>query len=345
MKHPSPGDLRRMIDEPGAFPQNSLTHARWCPACRARAANVRRDAAFAAGMLADEPLATVRPERLWTGLAGVAAAAALVLAFAFTPLGGYASGFLTIFQPQTFTPLRISRADVRNFRLLPQAGQLGTQRTIEKPIQTRYATFGKAEQHVHFKVRRLTGVPTSLASAQAYEVSTPGRFEFVFSKPKASAYAARHHKALPPMPANLNGTTVRIATGGMLVATYGERRSGRRDAQMEQLVFAQTQTPRVTSTGASLATLESYLLAMPGVSPQFAEQLRALGDISHTVPIPIIIGKQLAQHATVDGSDALAIGDNTGIGAGIVWQKNGIIYAIAGPFTMDRVTAFANGLK
>jgi hypothetical protein len=103
--------------------------------------------------------------------------------------------------------------------------------------------------------------------------------------------------------------------------------------------------PRVTSTGASLDTLERYLLSLPNVSPDLAAQIRALGDVENTVPVPVMIDKQTARSVSVHGSNGLAIGDNTGLGAGVVWQKNGIIYVVAGPMSMDEVTSIADGLR
>jgi hypothetical protein len=148
------------------------------------------------------------------------------------------------------------------------------------------------------------------------------------------------------MPAQLDGTTVRLQSGQVFRAHYEETQPARakaRDARFFELVEAPA--PRVTSSGASLDTLERYLLSMPNVSPNLANRIRALGDIQNIVPVPVVINKQTAQRVTVDGAQGLAIGDDTGLGAGVMWQRNGMIYALGGPLTMKEIMAVANGLR
>ncbi|HEY8298250.1 MAG TPA: hypothetical protein VIG32_09530 [Candidatus Baltobacteraceae bacterium] len=275
---------------------------------------------------------------------GVVTAAALALALIFTPLGGYASGFLTIFQPKQFTTVDISQTDLTHFKLLPRADRFGTSREVVRPRHIRLASLAAAKSHVDFAVLRPQNVPGSLSRPRSYDVQTPGEFTFTFSAKKARAYAARQHRRLPAMPANLDGTTVRVALGSVVVATYGTHARGTRRIE-PFLTFVQARAPRVTSTGATLPALESYVLAMPGIAPQLASQIRALGDLSQTLPIPIRPDKQTAQRITVGGAPGLAIGDNTGLGAGVVWEKNGIVYGVAGTLSEDDVLAFANGLR
>ncbi|MGZ3496678.1 MAG: hypothetical protein ACXVAK_03875 [Vulcanimicrobiaceae bacterium] len=365
MRHYDAGALRRMLDEPGAFAEDAQAHVRTCDVCRARGAAVRDDAAFAARLLGDDAVArtaSVLPMRvhrrirpMWAAIGGLAAAAALVLALVFTPLGGYAGGFLTIFQPKQFATVDVTQTDLEHFKLLPQADQLGTARDVIRPHRIDVASFSGAQSRVDFTLRHPTAIPASVGAKRSVAVQTPGEFTFTFSAQKARAYAKRQHKTLRPMPTNLNGTTVRVVLGPMVVASYGSRpermhKAFKDDGRLPEhvqpfLMFVQARAPKVTSTGASLAVLENYMLAMPGMPPQLASQIRALGDLSQTVPVPIRPDKQTAQQITIDGAQGLAIGDNTGLGAGVVWQKNGIVYGVGGPLSEDEVLAFANGLR
>ncbi|HEY8313699.1 MAG TPA: hypothetical protein VIG51_05945 [Candidatus Baltobacteraceae bacterium] len=349
MKHLDAGELRRMIDEPNVFSRERRAHARTCALCAPLGAELRANAEFAANLLTDAP-----PRRrpvAWAAFAAVAAAAVLVAGIAFTPVGSYAGGFLTIFQPKQFTTVDVSKTDLQNFKFLPQADKLGTRREMLRPRRLDVASLKAAQSHVDFALLHPTSVPASVGHASSFGVETPGRFSFTFSASKAAAYAKRQHAKLPPMPRDLNGTTVRVATGSMVVASYGAHPPRHLHKAMPTghlqpfLMFVQARAPRVTSTGATLPVLERYLLAMPGIPPQLATQIRALGDLGQTLPIPIRPDKQTAQRVTVQGAQGLAIGDNTGLGAGIVWQKNGIIYGVAGPLREDDVLAFANGLQ
>ena len=364
MKHLSDGELRGMIDEPHAFAYEDRTHAQTCEQCRERCAQLQfqaqgaaqalggsapHDTANAYAMVRDR-LAQRRPlvASLRT-IAGIAAAAGLVLALFVTPLGGYARSFLTVFEPREFQPIEISRADLRDLRLLPQANDVGTQRVVRKPHRQEYESIDAAQQHIAFTVLRPTALPSQFGTVRTYSTLAPGLMTFTFSAAKARAFERRSHKNLPPMPPSLDGTTVRLQTGQVFTGHY-EASGGRAKTQRTARGIAffelvEAQAPRITSTGASLDELEHYLLAMPNVSAQLAAQIRALGDIQNTVPVPVVIDKQTAHRVSVHGVEGLAIGDNTGLGAGVMWEKSGIIYIVGGPLSMDDVMTVANGLQ
>lgn len=363
MEHLDEGELRRLLDEPGAFDEAQRLHAASCALCRARSAELSDGAAFAARLFAGEPAVDASrayrnvQERLWEraaapqwyrSLAACAAAAVFVLALFFTPLGGLARSFLTIFEPQQFEPISVSRVDLQNLHLLPQADDVGTQRVVRKPVRRYFSSIPDAKKSVSFNLLRPSVLPPRFGVVHSFFTTTPGEMTFTFSAKKARAFVKRSGKSLPPMPAGLDGTTVRLQTGDIFSAHYeaSPQRAQVRSKNGTPFVrLVEAQQPRVTSSGASLETLERYLLSMPNVSPQLAAQIRALGDIRNTVPVPVAIDKQTAHEVTVQGVKGLAIGDNTGLGAGVMWEKNGIVYVVAGPLSMNDVMAVADGLR
>lgn len=352
MNHLDDGDLRRMLDESGHFSDEARLHAQSCPECSDRAARITADASFAARALGGSFAAdaagayarvsrslaarTERP-RWYMPLSAAALAACLLAALLVTPLGGYARSFLTIFEPQRFEPIRVSRADLQDLHLLPQADDVGVQRVLRKPQRVSYASLDSAARHVAFHALKPTVLPQNFGVVHSFYVMSPGEMAFTFSAAKARAFEKRSNKALPPMPQGLDGTTVRLQTGQMLNAHY--------EAGSKFFQVIEAPAPRVTSSGASLDTLERYLLSMPNVSPALANQIRALGDIQNTVPVPVVIDKQTAHPVTVNGASGLAIGDNTGLGAGVMWQRDGVIYVVAGPLSMNEVLKVADGLR
>jgi hypothetical protein len=114
---------------------------------------------------------------------------------------------------------------------------------------------------------------------------------------------------------------------------------------LPSLAVIQAAAPHLTSTGASVQDIESYLLVQPGISPQLAAEIRSIGDPSATLPLPIPVDKATAQAVQVDGVSGWAIGDNTGIGSAVVWVKNHRVYAVAGTLPEDQVLAAANSLQ
>jgi hypothetical protein len=47
----------------------------------------------------------------------------------------------------------------------------------------------------------------------------------------------------------------------------------------------------------------------------------------------------------VQGVPGYAVGDNTGLGSGVIWEKGGIIYGVAGTLSQDAVLSVANSLR
>jgi len=103
--------------------------------------------------------------------------------------------------------------------------------------------------------------------------------------------------------------------------------------------------PTVQSSGVSVRQLEDYLLQQPGISPELAAQIRALGNPSQTLPIPIPVNMANSHPARVQGMPGVVIGDSSGLGSAVVWVKDGVVYAVGGTLTEDQVLQVANSLR
>jgi hypothetical protein len=143
------------------------------------------------------------------------------------------------------------------------------------------------------------------------------------------------------MPSSINGSTLVVNGGPALIEVWGLSASADQ-AQAPTLVIAQTRVPTVDSTGATTSQLEDYLLSQPGVPPDLAAQIRAIKDPATTLPIPIPKGLATTEPVQVNGTSGLLI--KAVLGAGVVWVKNGVIYAVGGQLTPDQVLAIATTL-
>ena len=47
----------------------------------------------------------------------------------------------------------------------------------------------------------------------------------------------------------------------------------------------------------------------------------------------------------VQGVSGLAVGDNTGLGSGVIWERDGMVYAVGGTLPQDQVLKIANALQ
>jgi hypothetical protein len=384
--HLDDGVLRRLFDDPLGTLASARRHYSTCTVCQQRAAELAENArATAAAFDADnadahhandthvafraklgdagrlkalvrQPIRFGTAPRYIAPLIGVAAAAAVVVLFIFTPLNTVARSFLTIFEPQQFTPISVSRRDRQAIRALPPLQAYGSLREISHPKTEFVKNAAQASTLAHMSLRLPQTVPPNVKGAARFEVSTPGIAMFTFSAAKARSAALAAHRHLPVMPSGLDGSTLQVSAGPVVLMTYGgrsprSRSAAARDARegdvpdFPGLVIAQAPLPRVVSTGVSVRQIEAYLLNMPGVPPALAAQIAAIGDPSTTLPIPVPIDRETAQAVTVQGVQGLAVGDNTGVGAGVVWQQNGYIYGVAGNLTQSEILAIANSLR
>jgi hypothetical protein len=117
------------------------------------------------------------------------------------------------------------------------------------------------------------------------------------------------------------------------------------EGDIPSLVVAEAAQPRIRSTGATAQEIEDYLLEQPGVSPQLAAEIKAIGDPTTALPIPLPVERATAQTVQVQGVSGLAVGDNTGLGSGVIWEKDGVVYGVAGALPESQILAIANSLQ
>ncbi|MDP9017400.1 MAG: hypothetical protein M3N19_03630 [Candidatus Eremiobacteraeota bacterium] len=378
MSHLADHILRRYIDEPDALLSYEKEHLLACTRCRALHDRLRSQAVFAATMLQSEGAVDERAARRaiharmvdasasypvpatsplhfesrflrWGG--AVAAAFALFLLLGYTPLQGYAQNFLAIFEPHQFQPIGFTSTDISKMEGLPDLKAFGS---THYSGSGRFSDFGGdtvgAARFAGQQLLRAHYLPAGVPTAANYQVSPMHTLSFTFNAAKS-----------PSMPPNIQGSTLSATLGPVVIQMYGDKRTlqnmrearqrGRhaREAALHSLpedliVVTQAPTPRVYSTGATVVQIEAWLLAQPGLPPSFVQQIRAIGDPTTTLPVPIRLDRQNAQNVAVQGTGGLLIGDNTGVGSVVIWQKAGIVHAVAGPYAASQILAVANSL-
>jgi hypothetical protein len=88
--------------------------------------------------------------------------------------------------------------------------------------------------------------------------------------------------------------------------------------------------PKAQSTGASLSQIEAFLLGQPGIPPQLAEEIRLLGDLRTTLPVPVPSGAS-ARSVQVDGWPGILLADSSNAAAGVVWEDGrGLLRVVVG---------------
>jgi hypothetical protein len=266
----------------------------------------------------------------------LAAAAAVVIVATTLAMTGVADSILQIFEAKQFAAVTVTTTDLVT---LGQLSEFGTLTWSAQPNPHQVANLAAATAETGLPAISVT-VPASVAAIAQYGVVPRTTATFVFDAALARASAAAIGRTAPPMPAKLDGSSLIFTGGPALMVTYGsESQAG------GMLVIGVAKAPTVGSDGASVSEIQAYLLSQPSVSPALAAQIRAIGDPSTTLPIPIPVGQAAAKNVSVHGVTGLFIGDSTGLGSGVLWQQNGLVYVVGGTLTEAETIAVANSLK
>jgi hypothetical protein len=270
-----------------------------------------------------------------------------------------ATNLVPIFEPQSVAPVVIQAGDIASLQALSRFGTVtGTSGLDLTPESSANALASAAG----FSLPIVT-VPSALATGSpSYWLVSPESAQVQISVAKAEQAAGKDGASIPPAPAGVDGSVLQVATGtgvlevwgltlpggvgaseGLFGASSSRSSAGAGDSpatgpatagngpvgsELPQLAVAEVQGPTVSSSGADLATLESYMLSQPGISPELAAQIRAIAEPSSTMPIPVPAG---ATSSTIDLNGhvavVLAIGNQ---GSAVIWAENGRLFVVLG---------------
>ncbi|MDQ6773084.1 MAG: DUF4367 domain-containing protein [Candidatus Dormibacteraeota bacterium] len=253
-------------------------------------------------------------------------------------VSGVAQNLVRIFEPTQLATVQVSPSDFAQASAPLDYGQLKWQ--PEPPKLQQLADAVAAQTQSGLPVLMPAALPKGVSGPVSYGVVSRATGSLTFDAKRLQASAAKAGVHVSPMPSNIDGSTLVVNGGPGLLEVWGI--SATTGMNVPTLVIAQTRVPTVDSSGASAAQLEDYLLSQPGVPPEIAAQVRAIKDPSTTLPIPIPKGLATTESVQVNGTPAVLI--KAVLGAGVVWVKNGVIYAVGGQLTPDQVLAIATSL-
>jgi hypothetical protein len=162
---------------------------------------------------------------------------------------------------------------------------------------------------------------------------------FTFSADKAARAAAATGEALPPVPAGLDGSQVRLVAGPGLAEVWSQ------PSGLPTLVVARAVAPSAFSSGPPFETLRDYLLSLPGFPDNLAAQLRTFTGDGSTLPLPVPADRVSTSTADVAGRTATVLTSRDQTMAAVVWVDDGVVTAVAGPLSADEVLSVARELR
>ncbi len=271
----------------------------------------------------------------------------LALLLVMTPVGSYAQRLLEVFQPRQFVAVPITLTDMRALSALSQYGDF----THEAEGDIQHAdSAADASTKSGFSILTPGTLPASVTADPSYGVVPSRSATFTFDADKAQETVRGVGQELPPLPVNIDGSSIEITTGIGVMTMYGGSPSmtgegSRPTNSIPQLIIGQGYAPEATSSGASPKELEDYVLSLPGISNELANAIRAIGDPTTTWPIPVPVGEVNTHSVTVQGVSGTVFAEPSGFATGVIWIKNGFIYGVAGPLNENEVLAVANSLR
>ena len=308
----------------------------------------------AEGIAPVAPVARRRITSRW--LQGLAAAAGVVVVASALTISGVAESVLKIFEPKTVVAVPVTQGDLNflgqacaGLNLQECLGAYGKFEWTAPPQPKEVASRSQASTEAGFAVQAPTSLPSSVTGDPRYGVVNKSAATFTFSADSTKQTAARQNRTAPPMPANVDGSKLFITGGPAVVQIWGAPSSsgvghGQGDP-MPTLIVGQAKAPTVSSDRVTVDELLSYLLSQPGISPQLAAAIRAIGDPSSTLPVPVPAELAVSHPVTVQGVQGLFVGDNTGIVGAVIWQKDGMMFEVIGSFTESQAVAIANSMR
>ena len=300
------------------------------------------------------PVARRRVPSRW--LQGLAAAAGVVIVASALTLSGVAESVLKIFEPKSVVAVPITQSDFTalnaacaGLNLQECMGAYGTFVWTTQPAPKEVQSQGAASAAAGFAVLAPASVPSSVTGAPRFGVINQSTATFTFSADATRQSAARLNRTAPPLPANIDGSKLFITGGPAVVQIWGAPAGTTGGAgaypDVPTLVIGQAKAPTVSSDGVTVDQLRAYLLSQPGISPQLAAAIRAIGDPSSTLPVPVPTELAISHPVTVQGVQGLYIGDNTGIASAVIWQKDGMMFEVIGSFNEGQALSIANSMR
>ncbi len=354
MRHPSEGVLRRLADEPAGVADADREHVAGCGTCLVGLAAVRDEAAAVEGALRVEQTADVdaawrrlqdalptrwaaverkpaRRRRAWRTRPAIAALGVAVLLAG----GGVAaaSDWFQIFRTEKVAVVAVPTTDLVQ---LPDLTSFGTVQTTGTGQPEPAADAAAAQDLSGLAVPQVQQLPRGVTGAPAFQVFGKMSGTFTFSAARAASAVGG---PLPPMPAGLDGSSIRLEAGPGVAEVWMQ------GGRIPTLVVARAIAPTAYSSGVPFDTMRNYLLSLPGLPGDVAAQLRSFRPDASTLPLPIPADVATSSPTDVDGQQATLVTSRDGTMNGVVWTQAGTVTVVAGSLSTDEVLTVARGLR
>jgi hypothetical protein len=246
-----------------------------------------------------------------------------------------ANDWLPIFQTERVDPVEVTSTDLVQ---VPDLSAYGDLQITQEADPQQVADAAAARERTGLAVPRVAELPEGVTGDPTYQAAGVVSGTFTFSAAKAAQAAAAQGEVLPPTPAGIDGSQLRIEAGPGVAAVWAQ------PTGVPTLVVARVVAPKVYSSGVPFETVRDYLLSLPGLPDGLADQLRDLSADGGTLPLPVPAELVTSSTADVGGAQATVLTSRNGLFAGVVWVEDGVMTGVAGSLSADELLSVARDL-
>lgn len=359
MRHIEDGVLRRLDDEPLAVPDRVTAHVAGCERCGARRSEIARDTERAAQLFSGPQLvpdvdlawarlrrqlespaaggagtahsARLRPRRRWVPRRrppAISLRAGLAIGAVGVVVAGTAAAatLTTIFAPTHVAPVSVTQRDLRAIAAITGLGSGQLLGDVSTPNGSSALPFGTVTWSTG--TAHPAASPAQAAAEAGFAVTLPAHLPNGVGAVRRSTVQPRLSATVTfgPHAQSLAGSSVTIDAGpGVLIQYAAAGQPG-----VPALAIATMRRPTAHSTGAALSQIQAFLLRRPGVPPQLAEEIRLLGDLRTTLPVPVPPGAS-RRSVQINGEPGVLLADSSNAVAAVVWEdSHGLLHAVVG---------------
>lgn len=270
--------------------------------------------------------------------------------------GGAAAATVTgVFAPTHVAPVPVSSGDLQAMATLMDFAGNGFGAGFPTPSGSgnlpfgtlRWSTTGTPQQYSSpGRAEAATGLRLALP---AHLPAGVGQVEQYVAQAQVSATVTFNSTA-----GELAGHSATIEVGPAIVAMYGSAgasspragsaQAGSPRSDVPVLVVGTMARPTATTSGVTLAQVESFLLSRPGVPPALAEEIRLLGNISDVLPVPTPAGLN-SSSVKIGQWPGVAVSDPSGAVSGVIYEDgDAVIHAAGGLLNRQEILNVAQQL-
>lgn len=184
-------------------------------------------------------------------------------------------------------------------------------------------------------------VPEGFSATPTYYVSEPGTVDVSFDTAALQTLVDELELPIYSLPDAAQHPTIDL-TADIPTALVIEYEGATED---EHLIVAQMTSPTLTTPDyLNMDQLREDILRLPGLPPDFVAQLRAIDDWQSTLIVPVPNGYS-SDDVTIDGEPGLLLTADEGDESVVLFEKNGMLYIVAGTASSDTIRDLAEALS